>query len=45
MAGMATVTDDDDEMPRHPRDAMGMLILVTGILCALLLMLGAFGLA
>ena len=43
---MATVAEhDDDEMPRQPRDAMGALILVTAILCALLLMLGAFGLA
>jgi hypothetical protein len=37
--------DDDDEMPRQPRDAMGILILVTAMLCALLLILAAFGLA
>ena len=42
---MATVAEDDDEIPRQPRDAMGGLILITSILCALLLMLGAFGLA
>ena len=40
---MATVADDDDEMPHHPRDAMGVLVLITGILCALLLMLETFG--
>jgi hypothetical protein len=41
---MASVADDDNyEMPRHPRDAMGVLILIAGMLCALLLMLGTFG--
>jgi hypothetical protein len=43
---MATVVDDEDnEMPRKPRDAMGFLILSSGILCALLLLVGALGLA
>ena len=43
---MATVVKkDDDEMPRQPRDVMGVLILVSAMLCALLLMLGAFGVA
>ena len=42
---MATVANDDDEMPRHPRDAMGFVILMSAILCALLLLAGALGLA
>ena len=42
---MATVADDDDEMPRQPRDAMGFLMLISGILCALLLLVGALDLA
>ena len=42
---MATVADDDDEMPRQPRDAIDFLILITGILCALLLVAGVLGLA
>jgi hypothetical protein len=43
---MRTVTDDDDgEMQRQPRDGMGALILITGILCAALLIVGALGLA
>ena len=43
---MATLVENDNhETPRRPRDVMGVLILVSAILCALLLMLGAFGLA
>jgi hypothetical protein len=42
---MATVVDDDDEMPRQPRDGIGFLILISSILCALLLLVGALDLA
>ena len=42
---MATVIDDDDEMPRQPRDGMGFLILISGILCALLVLVEALELA
>jgi hypothetical protein len=43
---MRTVTDDDDdEMQRQPRDILSGLIIVTGTLCAVLLIVGALGLA
>ena len=41
---MASVLDEDDEMPRKPRDGMGLLILITCILCSLILVAGALGL-
>ena len=38
---MATVADHDDyEMPRGPRDAVGFLIVIAGILCYLLGVIG-----
>jgi hypothetical protein len=38
------IDDDDDETPRQPRDVLGGFIFITGILCAVLLIVGALGL-